>query len=237
MFAAKSKVLIPLILMVCALPLALQYQAIFALERETTLLRARLAAHDTAPGADPKQAKSAAMSPGDWKRISKELDSMWDHGRSDSRILLRFDQRLLTMTREELVAGLEELNTLGLLGTYLEDRLIIQLGQQAPELALTWSIDHIAQAGGRITDDEITPFDILFEDLLKQDLQKGIRWFDQMIAAGKFHSTSLRYKYLPRTRMEITLLRKLLATDVAAAGRRLSALPENQRASVLAQLK
>ena len=74
---------------------------------------------------------------------------MWGNGRIDSRIVLRFEQRLLTMTREELVAGLEELNTLGLLGTNLEDRLIIQLGQQAPELALTWSIDHIAQAGGR----------------------------------------------------------------------------------------
>jgi len=54
-----------------------------------------------------------------------------------------------------------------------------------------------------------------------------------MIAAGKFDSTSLRYKCLPRTRMEITLLGKLLATDVAAAGRRLSALPEKQRDSVL----
>ena len=235
MFAAKSKALVPLVILLCALPLALQYQAIFALERETTLLRAQLAAHDTAPGADPRQAKSAANSkgPGYWKKIGEESTEMERSTKGDLRVVLRFEQRLLTMTPEELVAGLDELNALGQSDTALVKKVLQRLYQQAPGMALTWSIDHLAQAGSRGVPREIAD---AFEKLLKQDPAKGIKWFDELIAAGKFDSTVLDFGARPRGVMEYILLRNLLAADVAAASRRMSALPEDQRTQILSRV-
>ena len=71
--------------------------------------------------------------------------------------------------------------------------------------------------------------------VMKKDPAKAAAWFDQQIAAGKFDSKSLDGESRPRQRFEGALINVLLASDPDAAGRRLGAIPEDQRGEVLSQ--
>ena len=59
---------------------------------------------------------------------------------------------------------------------------------------------------------------------------------DKQIAAGKFESRSLDGRSEMRTMFEAGVLENLISSDLEAAGRRLLALPEDQRREVLEQL-
>jgi len=241
MFAAKSKVIIPLVLLLCALPLALQYQAIFALERETTLLRTQLADTEslsisTATPHTPIDKRRKML---EWRNIAAQfpsnprLSSRIQVGAlPDERVALRFRQRMDAMSTRELIATLDEIAALGLPAESrenLEWTIIESVVQKDPGLGLGLIKDR------GVLDSDL--FRLLISDALllwaKKDAVAAGAWFDQQIAAGAFRAKTLNGVSDSRQMFESSLIGALLTTSPEAAARRLAALPEDQRGNLL----
>jgi hypothetical protein len=155
-------------------------------------------------------------------------------GMGDMRSMMKFQQRLLTMSKEELVAALDEIAALDLpqkSRDQLEQMLIGPLAQKDPELALTKFIDRIQENHGMMG----WQLANAMQQWAKKDPSSAIAWFDRQIAAGKFDSKSLDGKSRTRLQFEGNLINLLLSSDPDAAGRRLAALPEDQRDETLSQ--
>lgn len=219
-----------------------QRHSIATLEKESDLLRKHIAARSSGAGDDSPHSKNAPpgklakdKEPLDWKKIAAQFVEMQNSGgMGDMRTMMRFQQRLLEMSKEELVAALDEIAALDLPAesrAMLELMLIGPLVQKDPELALTRFIDQIqvkkSGMGWQLSN--------AFQQWAKKDPAKASAWFDQQIAAGKFDSKSLDGKSRPRQQFEGALINVLLASDPDAAGRRLGTMPEDQRSDVLTQ--
>ena len=99
-----------------------QRQSIATLEQESELLRKHIA--DRSSGGDgdsphPKNAPSGKPAkdkePLDWKKIAAQFAEMQQSGgMGDMRTMMRFQQRLQAMSKEELVAALDEIAALDL---------------------------------------------------------------------------------------------------------------------------
>jgi hypothetical protein len=226
--------------------LASQHQSITRLEQKSSILRKSIAARlsgaeDDSPGAKKALSAKAAKDkePLDWKKIAAEFAEMRENDDIDNmdnmdnmRIVMRFKHRLQTMTKEELVAALDEIAALDLTAgsrAMLEQMLVEPLIQKDPELALTHFIDHIQNENSGLN----YYLSCALQELAKKDPVKASAWFDQQIAAGKFDSKSLDGKSEPRQQFEGALIEVLLASDPDAAGHRLGAIPEDQRYKVL----
>ena len=194
-------------------------------------------AEDDSPGAKKALSAKAAKDkePLDWKKIAAQFAEMRQSGgMGDMRTMMRFQQRLQAMTKEELVAALDEIAALDLPAesrAMLEQMLAGPLVQKDPELALTRFIDHIQDQNSGMA----WQLSNALQEWAKKDPAKASAWFDQQIAAGKFDSKSLDGESRPRQQFEGALINVLLASDPDAAGRRLGAIPEDQRRDVLMQ--
>ena len=221
-----------------------QRQTIATLEQESALLRKHIAARTSSTASDPQHGKSAAPAkiakdkePIDWKKIAAQFAELQHSGgMGDMRTMMKFQQRLQAMTKEELVAALDEIATLDLpkeSRAMLEQMLIGPLVQKDPELALSRFIDRLQDQHGGMS----WQLSSAMQEWAKKDPAKATAWFDQQIAAGTFDSKSLDGKSRPRQQFEGGLINVLLASDPAAAGRRLGALPADQRSEVLSQFQ
>ena len=229
--------------------LASQHQSITRLEQESSILRKSMAAgssgaEDDSPGAKKALSAKAAKDkePLDWKKIAAQFAEMRKNDDIDNidniynmdnmRTMMRFKHRLQTMTKEELVAALDEIAALDLTAksrARLEQMLLEPLIQKDPELALTHFIDHIQNENSGLN----YYLSGALQELAKKDPVKASAWFNQQIAAGKFDSKSLDGRSKPRQQFERALIEVLLASDPDAAGHRLGAIPEDQRHEVL----
>lgn len=144
--------------------------------------------------------------------------------------MVSFQQRLLSMSKEELISALEEIATLDLSAqtrSTLEASLINQLAKKDPEYILTKYIDRIndGNTSWRLSQ--------TMQEWAKKDPRAAMAWLDRQIEAGKFESKSLSGRSEPRIQFEGSLIKLLLSSDPQAAGDRLAALPEDQRRATL----
>ena len=217
-----------------------QRRSIATLEKESVLLHRQLAALSSGPGGASPHAKPAppdkaakGKEPIDWKKIAGQFAEMRQSGgMGDMRAMMRFQQRLQSMSKDELVAALDEIAALDLPAesrAMLEGMLIQPLIQKDPELALTRFIDHLQDDHGGMG----WQLSAALQEWAKKDPAKAAAWFDRQITAGKFDSKSLDGKSRSRNQFEGSLINVLLASDPAAAALRLGAMPEDQRGEVL----
>ncbi len=228
-------------LVVVATSIGLQRRTLATLETANGLLRQHIAtARDGSPGTAAARAQSAAPDIAlhdqgrlDWKKLAGQLAAMRNSdGMGDLRSMMRLQQRIMAMTRDELVAALDEIATLDLPAAsraMLEEMLIGPLIQKDPELALARFSDRLQDDRGGMA----WQLASALQEWAKKDAAKASAWFDQQIAAGKFDSKSLDGQSPSRILFEGALMGVLLSSDPAAAGQRLAALPADQRAEVM----
>lgn len=150
----------------------------------------------------------------------------------DPRVTLRFRQRLEAMSADEIIATLDEIAALNLSADArenLERTLLDSLARKDPRLAL------------ELMEDRAVTGSFLYSYLIsgalqawaKKDSAAAEAWFDRLIAAGTFKSKALNGVNDSRQIFESAMIEVMLASSPEAASRRLSALPEDQRRSVL----
>jgi hypothetical protein len=219
--------------------LAIQHQAITTLEQQSAALRKSIAAHSSDASAESPNTKPAtptkaanAKDPIDWKKLAEQFTEIRQaRNTGDMRPVLRFQVRLEAMSKEELIAALDEIAALDCpteTRHMLEQMILEPLVEKDPELALTRFIH-------RLGDSSLTwQFSLAMQKWAEKDPAAASAWFDQQIAAGKFDSKSLDGRSQSRIEFEKKLIHVLLSTDPEAAGRRLAAMPEGGRDEVLA---
>ena len=172
--------------------------------------------------------------PLDWEKIASQLAEMRQNGGThDYRTSAHLDHSVESMSKEKLVAALNEIAALDLPAVAraeLEQKLIRALLTKDPEFALT---RYTAGLYGE-SDHTTRLLSHAMEEWAKKDLAKATTWLDQQIAAGKFDGKSLDGNSLVRNQFEGALISALFGSDPDAASRRLGALPEEQRGTVLA---
>ena len=217
-----------------------QRQSICTEEVATASLQKQIAAaRSLGPGADPSRSRNATSAsaakdkaPLDWKKNLTQFAEMEQNaGSGDRRAMIRLSECLESMSKEELVAALDDIAVLVLSNDSrytLESSLMSLLMAKDPELGMTCYVK-------RLQNDPRWVSWSLCEALQKwaeKDPGKATAWFDQQIAAGKFDSKSLNGKMDVRNSAEGRLIGLLLRSAPEAAARRLSAMPEDQRAEV-----
>jgi hypothetical protein len=229
-----------LALAICGTWIGSQRRSIANLERQSSLLRKEIEARKTGDPADDAGSRSSVpgketknKGPVDWKKIAAKLEeSRNGGGMGDMRTMMRLNQRLMAMSRDELVAALDEIASLDLSETsrsMLENILIGPLIEKDPEFVLARFSDRInAEHGGMHWQ-----LSRAFGEWAKKDPAAATAWFDQQIAAGTFESKSLDGESRQRIQFEGTIIGTLLGSNPEAASLRIAALPEVQRRDVL----
>ena len=217
--------------------LGLQRRAISSAEADCATLHSQLAADSAAavspanPVGSSKKTKTAA--PINWKTFASQSDETRRAGvTADMRAMLRLQQRLEMMTREELIAGLDAAATLELspnARSMFEQELIGPLIKKDPEYVLTRFMDTLQDEASGIK----WHLPGALRNWAKQDPSKADAWLDEQIAAGKFASKTLDGSSPFREQFEGVMLDILLTADPAAADRRMGALTQRQRASII----
>jgi hypothetical protein len=219
-----------------------QHQTISTLEQKSAALQKLITARTsgslpssstTKPTSSTQAAKD--KEPLDWKKIAAQMaERQSSGGMGDMRSMMKIHQRLQALSKEELVAALDEIAALDLpkeSRAMLEQMLIGPLAEKDPELVLTRFIDRLQESDGAMS----WQLAKAMQQWVKKDPASAAAWFDQQIAAGKFESKSLDGKSQTRLQFESNLINILLSSNPDAAGRRLAGLPEDQRDEALRQ--
>ena len=228
--------------------LAIQHQAITTLEQQSAALHKAIAARSSDASAESPNTKPAAPTkaanakdPIDWKKLAEQFTEIQQAlSTSDTRPLMRFRQRLQAMSKQELVAALDEIAALDCpteTREMLEAMICSPLVEKDPELALTKFIDRFHDRNvfhGNNVLPTWMQLPYAMQKWAEKDPASASAWFDQQIAAGKFDSKSIDGRSQSRESFEAFFLETQLGTDPEAAGRRLAAMPEDQRDAVLA---
>lgn len=212
-----------------------QRQTIATMEQESKLLSGRIATArstanrplDSSAAASGKTTKSAAQM--DWKKIVAQLA---DPQHADGRTMLRMQQQVLAMTKEELISALDEVADMQLTDEArqkLEGSLIAQLIDKDPELALNHHLDRLADWQSVFT----LQLAQGFQKWAGKDLAQATAWLNQQITAGYFDTKTLDGKSQSWINFEAGLVSAQLSTDPAAAASRVAGLPEDQRAGLI----
>ncbi len=220
-------------------------RTLHALETSSQSLRGQLAAARLSPTREIREKRQPRAADTEVARERKPID--WNYLAAQARLFEKGEpvdddglddltERLAEMTREQLLAALDEVASLGLepkIQVMLENAFVESLVEKDPELAL-------ARFAARIHDDpdglgtELSPALLAWAS---KDLTAATAWFDQAIATGIFQSKTLDGRSDPRLEFEAALAGVMLASDPAAVRRRIAALPEDQRADTLQQIK
>lgn len=219
--------------------LGARQHSITTLERETVLLRDHLAAarptSDDAPATPRRDTPHHdGKEPIDWKAVAAIAARGNQQGIGDMREMMQLRARLFDLSGPELLAALDEIAALDLPDTArreLEQMLLGVLAEKDPRAALERFADQLDRNDGGFA----WQLANAFQRWAGSDPAAAIAWFDARIAAGDFESKSLDGKSQARLRFEASLVAALLATDPATAGRRLSALPADQRTDLFQQ--
>lgn len=219
--------------------LGVQRASITTVRTETVALRERIGdwRRAGAPGGDSSLAariargKEAAAGGPDWRQVANRLAAAGGGGPDDMRAMMRLQKQLLEMSAEQLAAALDEVAALELpenVRLQLEGMLVGPLVEKDPQLVLE-------RFGDRIGDDRGGLEWQLAQALRKlagTDSAAALQWLDRQVAAGVFESKALDGRSGTRSRFEAALLAELIKDDPAACGRRLDALPAEQRRDV-----
>lgn len=180
--------------------------------------------------------QSGSHATDDWTRIAERLLAMQNSdGISDLREALEIQQKISNMSRDEIIAALDEISGLDLKSearALLEETLVGPLVELDPEYALKTFASRIPR-----DDDGIGwQLSAALEMWAGKDVQSASAWFDQQIAAGLFDSKTLDGRSQTRIEFEAAMTGALLTQDPQRAGRRISELPEDQRREALEQI-
>ncbi len=238
----KLKLLIPPIfaLAVAGSWIVNERRTISTLEQESAALKARLVARASAAETDDSHSSSKppgkvakGKEPIDWKKLAASYQEInGANGMGDMRAMIRFQQRLQAMTKEELVNALDEIAAVEIpdeARNQLEQMLIGPLAAKDPEFTLTRYLDRLDHDRGHVK----WQLASAMKEWMKKEPRSAIAWFDQQIAAGKFDSKSLDGKSDSRMQFEAAVIGSLISSDLSAAAARLKLLPADQRADVL----
>lgn len=240
----KSKILLPPLaaLAVAGIWLGSQRKSISAVESETQLLRQHVDAAKSPATADgdrslagararAKQAKDPKAV--DWKEIASKM-TVGQGIMPDMRAMMEIQRKIMAMNAAEIGAALEEIAALELepqARTQIEQMLIGLLAQKEPQLVLERYFDKLDDPNSGMS----WQLAHSFQQWLGKDPAAAAAWFDATIAEGKFESKSLDGKSRGRLQFEAALVSSLLASDPAAAGKRVALLPEDQRNDLFQQ--
>lgn len=216
-----------------------QRRSIASVEQEIVVLRKHISAAQSSTSTDEtgdgekssREKTAASKQPLNWKKIAADISAM-NGGGGEARSMMRLQRRLQEMEVSELVAALDEIAALDLADEArngLEEMLIAQLCEKDPEVALNRSLD-------RLDDNQngmVWQLSNAFKTWTAKDPANAIAWLDKQIAAGKFETKALDGKSQSRFQFEGGAISLLLSSDPDAAGKRLAALPADQRADVL----
>lgn len=221
---------------------AAQIRSISALERSGGILREKIstaiAVVDPAgiAQATGKSVQTTAAKPLDWKNLAGAIAELRDGGsRTGMKAIMDLQKRLAGMSRDEILAALDEIAGMELskdARDLLEATLAGRLAEIDPEALLNRFV-------GKIGDDLSIACGQLPEAMrqwAKRDRVAATAWFDAQIAAGTFESKTLEGRSDMRTQFEAALMESLLPTDLESAASRLAAIPEDQRREVLERL-
>lgn len=229
-----------LALAICGTWIGSQRRSIANLERQSSQLRKEIEARKTGDPTGDVGSRSSTYGketkgngPMDWKKIAAQLDELRNSGgMRDMRTTMRLSRQLMSMSRDELIAALDEIAALDLSESsrrVLESMLIGPLIEKDPEFALAKFI-------GRINEEKSGmrwQLSRAFGEWAKKNPAAATAWFDQQIAAGTFESKSLDGKSQQRMFFEGAIIGTMLASNPEAASLRIAALPEDQRREVL----
>ena len=215
-----------------------QRQSISSFEGETASLKKQVAnARFTSADHPLSDTRSASLASGvknheplDWKKVAAQLAAA--NQTSDRQALELLNQRLMAMSKDELVAALSEISALDFPKEskgMLEYWLIGLLVEKDLELGLTCYADRLHDDSGGM----IRGLCDALQTWAEKDSAKAIAWFDKQIAAGKVDSKTLAGKSRNLIEAEAGLIRTLLGSDPAAAARRMDSIPEDQRTQIL----
>lgn len=217
-----------------------QRQTISVLEEETVVLKQRMAMAEGGSSMESKASRpgkadkpSKDNKPINWKDLASKLDQMQGEGGiRDMREMLRLQQQVSAMSRDDLVRSLDEISALELppeARQRLEAMILGPLVEKDPEFALTRYVDQTGNTGGGMQ----WQMNSGLASWAKKDLAASTAWLDRQVAAGKLDSKSLDGKNPTRMQFEGTLIAAILSSNPDAAAARLASLPENQRSEVL----
>lgn len=198
-----------------------QARAITELESERRVLQKRIAAVVSRGTVDAGSVRNPRPHhvPSDWRERSPAPSD-------------RLDERVATMTTDEMLATLGEIAAMKLSAAErekLESILVGALISEDPQLALQYFADWLSSDSDGVTWQLPGALRLWAED----DPAAATAWLDRQIAEGKLDSTSLEERSEMRLQFEGALLGFLLAADPEAAALRLAALPGEQRREVL----
>jgi len=222
-----------------------QWRAVTTVETREQSLRelvrtARASRATAISSAAPKHASKVKIAAGnepiDWKNLSNKLKEMEDSdGMGDLRTMLAYQKRVSEMSKEEILAALSDISSLGLddeRRASLEEMLVGPLIEKDPQLALEKFADRIA-----LDDDAVgSELSTALGAWAKKDPAAASAWLDKQIAAGLFESKSLDGLSQARMAFEAEMVGVLLGSDLNAASQRIAALPEDQRREALEQI-
>lgn len=141
----------------------------------------------------------------------------------------KLQQKLMELTKEEIVDGLKKITALELEPKIVEMirlDLISQLSAKNPLAALE-------ALTAPITTERYSIENHIFANAAKEDPTAAIAWIDKKIAEGKLQSTSLNRDQDSRLVLESTLLSQLLTSNYDAAKSRLKAFTEDDTIHLL----
>jgi hypothetical protein len=223
--------------------LGLQQQSISTLEKETVLLRQHVEAAKQASADDHSSLASArangkkAKDPEaiDWKDLANTMAKAERGGRPDMRAMMKLQTKLMSLSGAELTAALDEIAALELSNdarNSLENMLINLLAEKDPKLVLDRYLGKMTDSRNGFSGWQIAH---AFQKWTGKDSAAAVAWLDAQVAAGKFESKSLDGKSQSRLQFEGAAISSLLNSDPEAAGKRLAALPEDQRRELFEQ--
>jgi uncharacterized protein YidB (DUF937 family) len=220
--------------------LGLQQRSISTLEKDTVLLREHVEAARHAATADDSSLAAArtngkkANDPDavDWKSLADTMaKAERGSGMPDMRAMMKLQTKLMSLSGAELTTALDEIAALELSNDArrsLEGMLINLLAQKEPKLVLDRYLDRLDDPRGAGS----WQLAHAFQQWAGKDSAAATAWLDAQIAAGKFDSKSLDGKSQSRQQFESAVFAALVASDLDAAGKRLAAMPEEQRLEI-----
>lgn len=172
----------------------------------------------------------------DWKKIAEMMAQSNPNGGmpTDIKAMLKLQKKMMELTEEELLNGLEQIADLDLKPQALEiiqQGLLSQLSEKNPIAALQALGDPITKQSGML----YWVQNQILLNAAKEDPTAAIAWLDQKIAAGKLESTSLNQHQDARLALESALINQLASSDYESAKSRLDGFDDDEKIYLLSR--
>lgn len=202
----------------------------YRLDKSSEALQARLSTHPSGPGTDA--AASMTKSSGQPGSLKKLATLMAEVQRTGSKLaMMRLDQRIRGMTRDELVSALDEIDGAATSNQWsgLKEKLFQQLCKKDPKSAL----DRFANSSGSDSRMKIEALTAAMRGWPQKDLAMAENWLTEQIAAGKLDSATYDGENHSLVELENGLVVAQICADPTSATARLSVLPKKRRMNCL----